>query len=236
MNERERVGAVLVAAGASRRMGFDKLWAPLGPRRVIEYALGTLAAVASIDQLVLVVAAERLAEARQLAAAVDRPIAVCIGGARRRDSVAAGVRELQDCRWVLVHDAARPFVSEELIRRGLESARATGAAVAAVPVKDTVKRVANGVVLGTLPRQELWSVQTPQVFRFDLLRAALESDDDDVTDEATLVERTGSQVRIFLGDETNWKITTPVDLQLAEAWLAHQVAPGTSPPSSVGYA
>lgn len=218
-------------------MGFDKIWAPLRGRRVIDYALETLAAAASIDQLVLVVAVERLGDARRLVSGLGRPVVVCTGGARRRDSVAAGVRELEDCRWVLVHDAARPFVTEDLIRRGLESARATGAAVAAVPVKDTVKRVANGVVLGTLPRQELWSVQTPQVFRFDLLRAALESGDDDVTDEATLVERMGSQVRIFLGDETNWKITTPIDLQLAEAWLAHQATTPAAPQTpSVGYA
>lgn len=222
----ERIGAVLVAAGASRRMGFDKLWARLAGRLVLSYALERLAGCELVDRIALVVSSARVDDARRLAGETESraAITVCTGGDQRRDSVAAGVEVLSDCEWVLVHDAARPFVTEELIRRGLDAARSTGAAVAAMPAKDTMKRVANGIVLGTLPRQELWSVQTPQVFRRDLLRTALQSDDYDVTDEATLVERMGGQVKIFLGTDANWKITTPTDLQLAEAWLAFQPA------------
>jgi 2-C-methyl-D-erythritol 4-phosphate cytidylyltransferase len=217
----EQIGAILVAAGASRRMGFVKHWVPLSGRLVLVYALEALAENPDIAQVALVVSPERLAEAESLATNISDKIRVCLGGAERRDSVAAGVRVLNECDWLVVHDAARPFVSEELIRRGIEAARSTGAAVAAIPAKDTMKRAVNGTVLGTLPRQELWTVQTPQVFRADLLRTALQRPERDVTDEATLIERMGGEVRIYLGSETNWKITTPFDLALAEAWLAH---------------
>jgi len=159
-------------------------------------------------------------------AQIHRPIVVCSGGRERRDSVAAGLDQLEACEWVVVHDAARPFVTGELIERGLQSARATGAAVAAVPARDTMKRVVDGSVLGTVPRQEIWSVQTPQVFRTNLLREALQSADQDITDEATLVERRGGEVRVFFGSEENWKITTPTDLELAAAWLEFRSAAG----------
>jgi 2-C-methyl-D-erythritol 4-phosphate cytidylyltransferase len=203
-------------------MGFDKLWAPLGDGPVISHALGTLAACPEIEQVTLVVARERLESARQLVGRLDRSIRVCVGGKRRRDSVAAGLEQLSGCSWVLVHDAARPFLTPTLIREGLEAARATGVAVAAVAARDTIKRVSDGAVVETLPRQELWLIQTPQIFRADLLRTALGAAAVDVTDEAALIERMGGQVRIFSGADSNWKITTPADLELARAWLAHQ--------------
>jgi 2-C-methyl-D-erythritol 4-phosphate cytidylyltransferase len=214
-----RVGAVLVAAGASRRMGFDKVWAALGEGAVINHALGALARSPLVDRVVLVVSPERLDDARQLAQS-HQGVDVCSGGAERRDSVSAGARELLDCEWVLVHDAARPFVDAAMIERGLDAVRLSGVAVAAVPSKDTVKRVVDGIVVETLPRRELWNVQTPQVFRADLLREALARADRDVTDEATLAERCGRQVRVFPGSDANWKITTVADLELARALVA----------------
>jgi 2-C-methyl-D-erythritol 4-phosphate cytidylyltransferase len=217
----DTVGAVLVAAGASRRMGFDKVWAPLGDRPVAGHALSVLASSAQITQLAIVVSSDRLADAGVLATGLPRAAVVCQGGADRRDSVSAGLEALDACEWVLVHDAARPFLTPRLIDLALDAVRATGAAVAAVPARDTVKRVADGLVLETLPRGEIWSVQTPQVFRTALLRCALLSTDRDVTDEATLVERMGGQVSVFRGAESNFKITAPGDLERAEAWLAH---------------
>ena len=216
---RERVGAVLVAAGRSTRMGFDKLWAELENRPVVDWSLQAIAASCAVDRLVLVVARERLADAALLIAPYELPAMAVPGGERRRDSVAAGVRVLADCRWVLVHDGARPFLTPELVRRGLDAARGTGAAVAAVPVRDTIKRVRGSVVVQTLARAELWAVQTPQVFRRDLLRDALGASDEDVTDEATLVERCGGAVRVFPGDGSNLKITMPEDLELARALI-----------------
>jgi 2-C-methyl-D-erythritol 4-phosphate cytidylyltransferase len=215
-----RVGAVLVAAGSSRRMGFDKLWSPLHGRSVVSYALTTLAASPRLARLVLVVSQERLDDALALVADLDSRATVRVGGAERRDSVAAGTDALDDCDWILVHDAARPFVSLDLVDRGIEAAQLTGAAVAAIPSRDTLKRVVEGAVVETLPRQHIWSVQTPQVFRTDLLRSALRLSDRDVTDEATLVERLGGEVRVFEGSDLNWKITTPGDFALAEALLA----------------
>jgi 2-C-methyl-D-erythritol 4-phosphate cytidylyltransferase len=216
---RERVGAVLVAAGRSTRMGFDKLWAELANRPVVDWSLQAIAASRAVDRLVLVVARERLADAALLIAPYELPAMAVPGGERRRDSVAAGVGVLADCGWVLVHDGARPFLTPELVRRGLDAARGTGAAVAAVPVRDTIKRVRGSTVVRTLPRAELWAVQTPQVFRKDLLRDALGASDEDVTDEATLVERRGGTVRVFPGDGANLKITMPEDLELARALI-----------------
>jgi 2-C-methyl-D-erythritol 4-phosphate cytidylyltransferase len=216
---RERVGAVLVAAGRSTRMGFDKLWAELANRPVVDWSLQAIAASRAVDRLVLVVARERLADAALLIAPYELPAMAVPGGERRRDSVAAGVGVLADCGWVLVHDGARPFLTPELVRRGLDAARGTGAAVAAVPVRDTIKRVRGSVVVQTLARAELWAVQTPQVFRRDLLRDALGASDEDVTDEATLVERCGGTVHVFPGDGSNLKITMPEDLELARALI-----------------
>ena len=215
----ERVGAVIVAAGRSTRMGFDKLWTTLGDRPVLAWSLAVLAGSALVDRLALVVAADRIDDARRLLAGPAIPTTVVLGGERRRDSVAAGADALGDCEWVAVHDGARPFLTPDLVGRGLAAARETGAAVAAVPVRDTIKRVLGSEVVETLPRAELWAVQTPQVFRRDILRAALAASAEDVTDEATLVERIGGAVRIFRGDAANLKITTPEDLDLARALI-----------------
>lgn len=217
-----RVGAVLVAAGSSRRMGFDKVWAELAGQPVVAYSLKVLAEAASIDQIALVVSEERLAEARALVNGQQPRTLVCPGGALRRDSVAAGLAALDPCEWVVVHDAARPFVTAELVARGLQAAQATGAAVAAIATRDTIKRVSGEVVVETLPRDELRAIQTPQVFRRELLLRALALEDSDVTDEASLVERLGGTVRVYPGDEANWKITTPTDFHLAAAWIAEQ--------------
>ncbi len=215
----ERVGAVLVAAGRSTRMGLDKLWAQLGGRPVLTWSLDSLAASGALDGLALVVSRERVTEALRLLGRPGLPLMVVAGGERRRDSVAAGVDALVDHDWVLVHDAARPFVDRDLILRGLDAARETGAAVAGVPVRDTIKRVVGRDVIETLRREELWAVQTPQVFRRDLLSAALASSDEDVTDEAALVERMGNTVRVFPGEIANFKITTREDLSVARGLL-----------------
>lgn len=214
-----RVGAILVAAGRSTRMGFDKVWAPLDDRPVAAWSLEALRESGVVDRVVLVVAEARFGDAGRLIAEFGLPVITVTGGERRRDSVLAGLDVLDDCDIVLVHDAARPFVTPRLIRDAIEAVRPTGAAVAAVPVRDTVKRVRAAHVLETLRREELWAVQTPQVFRRELLHDALASSAEDVTDEATLVERMGGTVRIFPGDPSNLKITTPADLDLSHALL-----------------
>jgi 2-C-methyl-D-erythritol 4-phosphate cytidylyltransferase len=204
-------------------MGFDKLWTDLGGQPVVAWSLATLAACREVDRLVIVGASERqhdLAALAEQMAPGHLPAHVVAGGNRRRDSVMAGLRVVSDCPWVLVHDAARPFLSEAVVQRGLREAVSTGACVAALPARDTIKRVHAGTVVETLPREQLWTIQTPQVFRRELVLAALAATDDDATDEAALVERAGGTVRVFEGDLAAFKITTPGDLDLARAMLA----------------
>lgn len=211
-----------------RMGGVDKLWMDVGDQPMLAWSLGGLAASHVVDRLALVVAGDRLVDARAL---VDRhalSAVVVAGGERRRDSVAAGVGALGDCDWVLIHDGARPFLTPDLVRRGVAAARETGAAVAALPVHDTIKRVHDDRVVETLPRAELWAVQTPQVFRRDILVAALAASPEDVTDEATLVERSGTTVRVYLGDPKNRKITTPEDLDFVRVMLGFPPTGGPS--------
>ena len=142
---------------------------------------------------------------------------VCPGGRRRQDSVAAGLKKLNDCDWVVVHDGARPLVTVELIEQGLAEARETGAAAAAVPVTDTIKVAEDDrIVHQTPPRQNLWAVQTPQVFGYPIIAEAHHKAKGEVTDDASLVEQLGYKVKLYMGSYDNIKITTPDDLALAE--------------------
>jgi len=205
---------VLVAAGASTRMGFSKLWADLDGQPLLAHAIA-IAEAAHPSELIVVVSRDRLAEATALA-----PRACVVpGGARRRDSVAAGLAA-SNAPWLAIHDAARALAPPELFARGLHAAQATGAAVPTIPLKDTIKRVADARVVATPPRAEHVVVQTPQVFRRDLLERALALSDADVTDEAALVEQLGVSVAVFAGDERAFKVTTPLDFALARTLLS----------------
>jgi 2-C-methyl-D-erythritol 4-phosphate cytidylyltransferase len=222
MTNQQKVGAIIAAAGESRRMGgIDKVLAPLGEKPALARVLHAFDSCNSIDQIVVVVNKKSLERCRQLIAeeGLSKPIEVCAGGKRRQDSVAAGLAKLKDCDWVVIHDGARPLVTKDLIRRGLEAARETGAAVAAVPVTDTIKVAGDDkIVHQTPPRQNLWAVQTPQVFRYGLISEAYKKAEDEVTDDASLVEQLGYKVKLYMGAYDNIKITTPDDLLIAEAW------------------
>jgi 2-C-methyl-D-erythritol 4-phosphate cytidylyltransferase len=135
--------------------------------------------------------------------------------------VRLGLERLPQCDWVIVHDGARPLLDGETITSGLEAARSTGAAVAAVPVKDTIKMAdAHGVVTRTVERDRLWAVQTPQVFRRQLLADAHRSITRDVTDDASMAELIGVSVKVFMGSYDNLKVTTPDDLVVARSILS----------------
>jgi len=223
---REQVGAVIVAAGSSQRMGgVDKMFAPLGGKPVLARVIDTFQKCKAIDQIVVVVSEQNLKRCQQLVGEQKWPkvIEVCVGGERRQDSVAAGLSRLSQCDWVIIHDGARPLVTVDLIERGLEAARETGAAVVAVPVADTIKIAGdNGFVQQTPSRRNLWAVQTPQVFRFDIISEAYGVAKDEVTDDASLVEQLGYRVKLYMGSYDNIKVTTPDDLVLAEAlWQRH---------------
>lgn len=204
-------GVVLVAAGAGRRFGRPKALVELEGQSLLARSA---AAFAGFHRKVAVLRAADLG-------GVELPgWTLVAGGERRRDSVARGLAAIEEeLAVVLVHDAARPLVSGALIRRVLQAAASSGAAVPALPVTDTIKRVEGDRVVETPARAGLVAVQTPQGFRLPLLRRALAASPADATDEAALVEALGEPVRTVPGDPKNLKITTPLDLLLAECLL-----------------
>jgi len=222
------VGAIIAAAGRSERMaGRDKLWTLIagadGRRRpLLAYSLAVFQACSAIQRIVLVTNEATLDQARALVRQerFDHVSAVVPGGSTRQDSVRAGLQALGDCTWVVVHDGARPLVTEELIERGLDAAKETGAACCALPVPDTVKEGdADGRIVRTLDRSRLWLAQTPQVFRYDLLMKAHRQPHERATDDAALLEAMGMNVRLYQGSPRNLKVTALEDLALVEALL-----------------
>lgn len=220
----DSVGAVIVAAGSGTRMaGGDKLFTEVAGRPLLAHAIAPLQECTAVGRMVLVMAPLNLKRGRELVEqhGFTKVSTLTKGGERRQDSVRLGLEALGECDYVVVHDGARPLVTPELIERGLETARATGAAVPAVPLADTVKEAdLDGVVLRTLDRSSLWAVQTPQIFRYDLLVRAHYEIKADVTDDAAMVEALGERVRRFEGDRRNLKVTTIEDLRLVESLLS----------------
>jgi 2-C-methyl-D-erythritol 4-phosphate cytidylyltransferase len=195
-----------------------KQFLSLAGRPLLVHALDTLNASPLVDELVLVAPVADLAEARELAAPFAKLRAVVEGGKSRRASVAAGLAAAGPESGILVvHDAARPLLRPELVARVVEAARLSGAAVPALPVRDTVKRVEGGKVLGTVPREPLVTVQTPQAFRADWLRRAHAEVGEEVSapDDAALLEALGLPVVVVPGQGDNLKVTESRDLELA---------------------
>lgn len=212
------VGAVIVAAGRSSRMGgVDKTFAPLNGRPLIAHTLARFEEFAPVSKIALVLAADAVAQGRDLVRRYQyRKVAqVCAGGEQRQDSVRAGLDALPPCHWVIIHDGARPGVDAALLQRGLDTARKSpnGAAIAAVPVKDTIKVVSPAMEITATPdRSTLYAAQTPQIFRYDRLRQAHAQFAGDATDDAVMVESLGDRVAVFPGSYRNLKVTTPEDL------------------------
>ena len=214
-----QTGVVIAGAGISQRMGADKVFMSLAGKPLLAWSVDVCQSCELVSQIVIVLHETKLDLGRRLVAerGWSKVVEVCPGGDRRQDSVRQGLGRLKGCDWVVIHDGARPFLTLELIRDGLDAAQSTGAAVAAVPVKDTVKRGCSDLMVKeTLNRQELWAAQTPQVFRFDIITKAHEQIKDDVTDGASMVEQLGYKVKLYMGSYGNIKITTPEDLALAE--------------------
>jgi 2-C-methyl-D-erythritol 4-phosphate cytidylyltransferase len=216
--------AILLAAGSGSRMrsGADKALVNLSGRPVIAYSLKTLSRSPEIRQIIIVVNRNNCSGIMRLVKAGNfaKVCRIIAGGRRRQDSLASGLRVLDKrTRFVLVHDAARPFVGVKIIADCLKEARKSGAAVAGVPVKATIKECASGnLVRRTLNRERLWEIQTPQVFRKELILEAFERfGRKNVTDDANLVEKLGKRVKIVGGTYFNIKITTPEDLVFGRA-------------------
>jgi 2-C-methyl-D-erythritol 4-phosphate cytidylyltransferase len=195
------------------------MFALLGRKSVLAQVIDVFQACNAIDQIVVVLNEQNLKRGKQLVAEQGwtKVTDVCPGGERRQDSVVAGLNRIDSCTWVVIQDGARPLVTQNLIKSGLEAAAETGAAIAAVPVTDTIKVAGDDLIVqGTPPRHNLWSVQTPQVFRFDIITEAYRQLKYEVTDDARAVELLGYRVKLYMGSYDNIKITTPDDLALAE--------------------
>ena len=216
--KRSTLGVVIVAGGASRRMkGPNKLFASLGGKPVLAWSVDTCRRCETVKQIVLVLNDRDLDRGQELLRQRDwDKVTVCSGGARRQDSVKEGLRHVKGCSRVMIHDGARPFLTLDLIKDGMKIVGETGAAVAAVPVKDTIKLSGNrNLVRETLKRERLWAAQTPQIFSFDIITRAYGNLTTEVTDDCSAVAQLGYKVKLYMGDYRNIKITTPEDLSLA---------------------
>lgn len=229
------VTVILVAGGSSSRMGFDKLFYTVDGKTVLRRSAEAFCRHPLVSGVVVAARQERIEDARHALEGLPRILAVVPGGKERRDSVLAGLAVCPDTEYIAIHDAARPFVSREVIDKAFKKAFETGAAAPAVPVKDTVKYAPDGIwVKATPDRRALYAVQTPQVFRTALYRQALLAGDGGVvTDDCMLLEKAGIPVALSAGDYANYKITTIDDIpkkervmHIGHGYDVHRLVPG----------
>ena len=217
-------GAVIVAAGTASRMGgIDKVMAPLENEPMIVRTVRTFQNCDAIKEIIIVTRADLIPKISSICGKFEKVKAVVVGGKDRAESVRNGLGMLSNkVKLVAVQDGARPLITDAVIDRTIRAAHTYGAAAPAIPVKDTIKVVEGGIVATTPDRNTLKAIQTPQVFDFDLLKGALKKADQDgaaITDDCSAVELLGYKVKIVEGDERNIKVTTPMDLKIAEMLL-----------------
>jgi 2-C-methyl-D-erythritol 4-phosphate cytidylyltransferase len=203
--------------------GIDKTMALLGGEPVIVHTVRAFQECEAIKEIVIVTRSDLLMKVSDLCHKFSKVTAVVVGGDNRVESVQNGLNVLSaKVRLAAIHDGARPLVSYEVIDRAVRAAHTYGASAPGIPVKDTIKVVSGGLVSSTPDRKTLQAVQTPQVFDFDMLRGALKKavkDGVEITDDCSAVERMKMRIRMVEGDERNIKITTPMDLRIAELLL-----------------
>jgi 2-C-methyl-D-erythritol 4-phosphate cytidylyltransferase len=226
------LSAIIVAAGDSRRMGFDKLFAAIAGKPVIAHTIRAFERAISVDGIIVVAREDRHDEIKTIVRDENfkKVKSIIPGGKRRQDSVRAGLDHLESVmRYVAVHDAARPLVTPQQIDRVFEQCRIHGAAALAEPINDTLKRAgADLLVTDSVDRQELYAMQTPQIFERQLIAEAYRAvytKNVSVTDEVSAVERLGRKVALVLNDDFNFKITYPRHLPLAEFVLTQRRKP-----------
>ena len=217
-------GAVIVAAGTASRMGgIDKVMAPLDGKPMIARTVRAFQECDVISEIVIVTREDLILPISNLCSGMDKVKAVVTGGKSRQESVELGMNALsKEVKLAAIQDGARPLITWQVIDRVVRAANTFGGAVPGIPVKDTIKVDNGGLVKETPDRKTLRAIQTPQVFDFDLLRGALKKAKEDgaeVTDDCSAVERLGMKVKIVEGDERNIKVTTPMDLKIAELLL-----------------
>lgn len=221
-------GAVIVAAGnASRMGGIDKVVASLGGEPMVVKTVRAFQNCDVIREIVIVTRDDLIRQVTDLCAGFDKVITVVAGGKDRTESVSNGLRALSGkVKLAAIHDGARPLISETVIDKTVRAAHTYKAAAPGIPVKDTIKMVTGGVVDSTPDRSKLFAIQTPQVFDKSLLKAALKNAKRKkaaITDDCSAVELLGMSVKIVEGDERNLKVTTPIDLKVAEMLLEEMV-------------
>ena len=222
---KEKICAIIPAAGAGLRMGdgVAKQLRLLEGKPVILHTIEALCRNEKIDYAIVVAPSNDVDAVAKLIAdsKVEKVIEVIAGGATRSESVAKGVKAApDDSAYVLIHDGVRPFVTQKLLNQVIDAAMEAHAATAAIPVSDTLKSVRKGAIAGSVERENVWRIQTPQCFNRKTLQEGLlraEQDGFDATDESSLIERMNIEVKVVTGDETNIKITTPADMALARA-------------------
>ena len=217
-------GAVIVAAGSASRMGgIDKVMAPLGGEPMILRTVRAFEDCAAVKEIVIVTREDLIGPIIELCSGFTKVRSVVQGGSSRQESVKLGLLAFsKEVRLAAVHDGARPLVSGELIDKVIRAAHSYGAAAPAIPVKDTIKVFEGGFIAATPDRSTLRAVQTPQVIDRDLLLGALEKAEQEgtaLTDDCSAVEHIGMRVRLVEGEERNLKVTTPLDLKIAELLL-----------------
>ena len=231
--------AIIVAAGSSERMGFDKVFAPIAGKPMIAYTIDAFERTACVDRVVLVGRNDSLPEFRKLLPAKTKVFNIVPGGAERSDSVRAGLKQIDSkSEFVAVHDAARPMITPEKVGLLFEACREHGAAALAEPITDTLKRADSDssvegeeertlIVTGSVDRQRLYAMQTPQIFKRDLIERAYEKALEKkiaVTDEVSAIELLGHKIVIVPNQDFNFKITYPRDFLLAEFVLRQRAA------------
>lgn len=225
-----KVSAIIPAAGSGKRMGGNtcKQYLQISGRPIIVETLSVFQNAGIITDIILVAPAAEVAATKEMveAAGITKVVAVTEGGAERQNSIKNGLNLLKsDTEIVIVHDGVRPFITESMIESSVAAAKDAGAAIVAVPIKDTVKKAENASIAETIPRDDLWLAQTPQAFRCEIIKEAyLEAETNSFigTDDASLVEAIGRKVKIVPGSYENIKITTPEDLIFAEAILKNR--------------
>lgn len=221
-------GAVIVAAGTASRMeGIDKVMAPLGGEALLGRTVRAFQSCDAVKEIVIVTREDLIEKITALCGKFDKVRAVVTGGKDRSESVRNGLNMLSDkVKLAAIQDGARPLITQAVIDRTIRAANTYGAAAPAIPVKDTVKVVTGGIVKTTPDRSTLQAIQTPQVFDIDLLRGALKKakqEGSTITDDCSAVEQMGFRVKIVEGDERNIKVTTPMDLRIAEMLLEEEL-------------
>ncbi len=220
-----KASVLIAAAGAGERLGkgINKAFVEVAGKPILAHTLSVFESCGAVEEIIIITGKQDIEAAGELAGRFDFSKVSCIvaGGAHRQDSVRNGLAKATQ-GIVAIHDAARPMVSVEIIERSIEKAERMGACIAAVPVIDTIKSAKDGIVAATIDRSSLYSVQTPQTFRAELIRRAYEcayADGYYATDDAALVERMGEKVAVVQGSYENIKVTTPSDLEVAAVRL-----------------